>query len=84
MTTCTILAENVGGIDLTTDDMSLCSVVQMGMKSRDNKNIKNSTCLAGYSAIVNDDFVPNGISAIEGEFLNVTKTDCKVLNTFHS
>ena len=56
----------------------------MGMKSRDNKNIKSSTCLAGYGAIVNDDFVPNEISAIESEFLNVTKTDCKVLNTFHS
>lgn len=66
MTTCTMVTGKHCDIDLSTEDMSLCSVVQMGNNSQDNKNIRNSTVLAG-SGTINEDFVPNEISAIEGD-----------------
>lgn len=77
MTTCTMLADKHSDIDLTTEDMLLCSVVQMGIKSQKNKNIRNSTVLAACDTI-NEDFVPNEISAIEGKNFSA-KTDCAVL-----
>ena len=70
MTACTVLATNPGDVNLTAADMSLCySLMHGGIEDQNNKMIRNSTVLADCFNI-NQDFVPNEISVIEGEILN--------------
>ena len=63
MTACTMMQDIPNNTNLTGDDMSLCSMVQ-----DNNEKIKNSTVLADFHNI-DQDFVPNEISAILGECL---------------
>ncbi|CAB4006437.1 Hypothetical predicted protein, partial [Paramuricea clavata] len=66
MTACTMLAAKPSDGNLTVQDMSLCSMVQVGIVDLDDKMIRNSTVLADCHNM-NQDFVPNDISAIEGQ-----------------
>jgi hypothetical protein len=67
-----MLAEKPSDGNLTVQDMSLCSMVQVGIVDLDDKMIRNSTVLADCHNM-NQDFVPNDISAIEGDVPNCIK-----------
>ena len=68
MAACTVLATKSDDVSFTAEDMSLCSVVQAGIKDRESNIVRNSTFLSNCHEI-NEDFVPNEISVIEGKML---------------
>ncbi|XP_046847326.1 uncharacterized protein LOC124440942 isoform X2 [Xenia sp. Carnegie-2017] len=63
MDTCTIFtSENDYLENVEEEDMSLCSL----RSNEENKNIRNSTALI-HESTLNEDFIPNDISCIEGQ-----------------
>ena len=64
MDTCTIFtSENDDLEDVEEEDMSLCSL----RSNEETKNIRNSTALR-HESTLNEDFIPNDISCIEGMY----------------